>query len=72
MTTITKSIIFKWNLLDRYGVTSDGKIYNRQTMRQIKRTVNGYTVGYWLNGKFYTPARINTLAEKITKQYCPF
>jgi hypothetical protein len=65
MTTITKSITFRWNLLDVYAITTDRKIYNKRTMREIKRCVNGYSVGYYLGGKFYTLDKINKLAKPI-------
>ena len=72
MTTITQSIEFKWNLLDKYSITKDKRIFNTKTMREIKRTVNGYSVGYWLSGKFYTLKKINEIAVKIKKKHCPF
>ena len=56
MITITKSITFKWKLSfnDSYKWTQEGELYNSQTMRKIKKTVNGYSIGYWISGKFYT------------------
>ena len=50
-----KSITFKWKLSfnDSYKWTQEGELYNSQTMRKINKTVNGYSIGYWISGKFY-------------------
>jgi hypothetical protein len=50
MITITKSINFKWKISfnDSYKWTTDNELYNTKTMRKIKKTVNGYSVGYWI------------------------
>ena len=74
MTTITQSIIFKWKIgFDpKYKFTSKGKLYNCQTMREIKKTVNGYSVGYWLSKKFYTIHTLRKCLAKIETENCPF
>ncbi len=74
MITITKSIVFKWKLdfNSDYQLTTDGKLYNIKTMREIKKTVNGYSVGYWIGKKFYTLITIRKHLIKINRQYCPF
>lgn len=74
MTTITKSIIFKWKLdfNDSYKWTTDNELYNVKTMRKINKTVNGYSVGYWIKGKFYTLNNLRKHLIKINKEYSPF
>lgn len=54
MTTITKSIVFKWKLqfAENYQWTTLNELYNTKTMRKIKKTVNGYSIGYWIDKKF--------------------
>ena len=39
---------------ESYKWTTTGQLYNTKTMREIKKTVNGYSVGYWINKKFWT------------------
>ena len=74
MITITKSIVFKWKLdfSDLYQWTTTGKLYNVKTMREIKKTVNGYSVGYWVNKKFWTVRNLRKHLVKIENERCPF
>jgi hypothetical protein len=74
MITITKSIVFKWKLAfaEHYQWSTENKLYNTKTMREIKKTVNGYSVGYWINKKFHTLDNLKKLLIKIENQYCPF
>lgn len=74
MTTITKSIVFKWKLdfNSNYQWSSENELYNLKTMNKIKKTVNGYSIGYWICKKFYTIEKIRKCLVKIEKQYCPF
>jgi len=74
MTTITKSITFKWKLSfnDSYRWTQEGELYNARTMRKIKKTVNGYSIGYWISGKFYTLKNLKKSIVKIETEFCPF
>jgi hypothetical protein len=41
-------------------------------MREIKKTVNGYSVGYWINKKFYTLENLRKQLVKIEKLDYPF
>jgi len=74
MTTITKSVTFKWKLdfSELYQWTTTGKLYNVKTMREIKKTVNGYSVGYWINKKFWTVRNLRKHLVKIEDSKCPF
>lgn len=74
MITVSKSIYFKWKLKfnDSYKWTNDNELYNTKTMRKIKKTVNGYSVGYWICGKFYTLNNLRKSLVKIEKNNCPF
>jgi hypothetical protein len=74
MITITKSINFKWKISfnDSYKWTTDNELYNTKTMRKIKKTVNGYSVGYWIGKKFYTLNKLKKHLVKIEKTICPF
>jgi len=74
MTTVTKSITFKWKLSfnDNYQWSNENKLYNVKTMREIKKTVNGYSIGYWINKKFYTLENLRKQLVKIEKLDYPF
>ena len=74
MTTITKSIVFKWKLdfSDLYQWTSENELYNVKTMRKINKTLNGYSVGYWIAGKFYTVNNLRKYLVKIENKHLPF
>lgn len=74
MITISKSIVFKWKLSTNYNYrwTDSGKLYNVRTMREIKKTVNGYSVGYWIAGRFVTLQNLRKQLIKIDNEYCPF
>ena len=74
MTTITQSIAFKWKLdfNSDYQWTNSGKLYNTKTMREIKKTVNGYSVGYWIGKRFWTLPNLRKHLVKIENEFCIF
>lgn len=74
MTTAYISISFEWKLSfnDSYKWTKEGELYNSKTMRKIKKTVNGYSIGYWIAGKFYTIKNLKKSVVKIETEFCPF
>ena len=76
MTIISKSVTYRFvwqiNFAPHYKVTKDGKIVNCRTMRELKRTVNGYTIGYNIKGRFYSLAQLRSMLEKIHHVECPF
>jgi len=74
MPTITKSIVFKWKLdfADHYQWSTENKLYNLKTMREIKKTLNGYSIGFWIGKKFYTLDNLRKRLIKIEKIKCPF
>lgn len=58
--------------MPHYKFTKFEKLINVKTMREIKKTVNGYSVGYWINKKFYTLENLRKQLVKIEKIDCPF
>ena len=48
------------------------KLFNTQRGKEIKKVLNGYTIGYNLRGKFYSMQRIKTMIEPVEKNICPF
>lgn len=57
-----------WNI-GKYTI-KNGKIFNKG--KEIKKTVKGYTIGFWINGKFRSLSYINKHAKKQEYIKCPF
>lgn len=74
MTTISINYDDKWTLKDHpnYIITSCGKVINKQRGKIIKRVVKGYSVGYYIAGKFITLYKLRKQLVKIEDVYCPF
>lgn len=74
MAVFTSNIDLVWRLdfADNYQFDKKGNCYNVRSGRQLKQTVIGYTLGYCINGKFYSLTRLRQSLVKIEKQYCPF
>lgn len=74
MITITKSVIFKWKLdfADHYQWTTENELYNTKTMRKINKTVNVYSVGYWIGKRFYTIENLRKHLVRKDKIKCTF
>jgi len=61
----------KWRLFDKYIVDEKGGVLNSITGKKLQRTVKGYTVGYYINNKFYSLKQLRQFLVKI-KDECPF
>lgn len=61
-----------WSLFEKYNVNSKGVITNTQTGNILKKTVKGYTIGYYINGRFYSLNALRKHLVLIENQYCPF
>lgn len=48
------------------------KLFNVKRGKEVKKVLNGYTLGYNLRGKFYSMQMIKELVEPIEKIICPF
>ena len=74
MQTISKTYNIDWTLKDypNYGVTSRGIIINLKRSTILKKTMVGYSKGYYIEGKFITLAKLRKLLIKKEKQECPF
>jgi hypothetical protein len=74
MQTISINYALKWQckFANHYKWSKCGKLFNMKTAKQIKKTLNGGSIGYWIDGKFYT---VNTLRHQVVlipKEFCPF
>ena len=56
----------KWFIkgYDDYFFNTDNELYNNKTGNIIKKVVKKYSVGYNLNGKFYTLKNLKPLLTK--------
>lgn len=61
-----------WSLDEKYQFTKDGRCFNVQRGKEIKRTVIGYTEGFCLQGKFRSLKRLRSELKKIVKTEIPF
>lgn len=66
------NIIPKWAIdgYENYIFSTNKKLFNIKTGKEIKPTLKGYTVGYYLNGKFLSKKR--PLIKKYVTNNCPF
>ena len=75
MKTISITYDLKWQhrTHNHYQWSKCGKLFNIKTNRQIKKVVNGRSVGYWIKGNFFTLNNLKDQLELIPKEeYCPF
>lgn len=74
MHSISINYVLKYELSfsEKYKWTRDGKCFNVITGRQIKKVMCGRSIGYCIDGKFYS---LNTLRKnliEINKYKLPF
>lgn len=62
--------IAKWQIqgFEDYYFTTTKKLYNKRTNRFSKKRVKNYSVGYTLNGSFYTLQKMEKLTTLIRSQ----
>lgn len=56
--------------VDGYFITRKNEIYSKHG-NKLQKTVKGYTVGFWLKGKFRSLKWIRNNCKKVDN-YCPF
>lgn len=61
----------KWRLFEKYVVDIKGNIINSVTGKKLQRTVKNYTIGYYINNKFYSLNQLRKHLIKIVND-CPF
>lgn len=61
-----------WCLFHKYEVNEKGKIKNIQSGRTLTRTAKGYTIGYYINKKFYSLKQLRVNLVEKQKVSCPF
>jgi hypothetical protein len=65
---------YKWELdfAPEYKFTIEKSCINIKTGRRIKKTMIGYTVGYYIRGKFYSLTALRKHLVKEEKYKLPF
>ncbi len=48
------------------------RLFNLRTGREIKKVLQGYSIGYYINGKFVTLNNLKSKLELIKQYNCPF
>ena len=72
---LSKNYDLKWQITfaKNYQFSECKKLFNIKTRREIKKVLNGGSIGYCINGKFYSVTFLRSHIEKIPKkEYCPF
>jgi hypothetical protein len=74
MTSISVNYALKWQckFAPQYKWSKCKKLFNTRTGRQIRKVLNGGSIGYWIAGDFYTIDKLRDSLELIPKQHCPF
>lgn len=72
--SISTTYHLKWELIDtpNYKFTADGKCINIRTGRIIKKSLNGYSQGFHINGKFKSVKELRPRLRKIGAIDYPF
>lgn len=61
-----------WCLFDNYEIDSKGVIMNIKTRKALTRTVKGYTIGYYINKRFYSFHQLRPLLVEKKEIVLPF
>ena len=61
-----------WSLFEKYHVDEKGVVINRVTRHRLQRTVKGYTIGYYIAGKFWSLKALRPHLVLIVDEPCPF
>lgn len=74
MTTISTTYALKYQckFAPQYKWSKCKKLFNTRTGKQIKKTLNGGSIGYWIASNFYTVKKLKTEIELIEDIKTPF
>lgn len=72
--TISYTVEFRWQLKEKYWYkwSTCKRLYNTRTGREIKKTINGGSVGYWISRKFISLNKLKDHLEVIQNIEVPF
>ena len=66
--SVTYDLKWQYNKYTYYKWSKCGKLFNTRTGRQIKKVVNGRSVGYWIKSKFITLKNLKKDLELIPEK----
>jgi hypothetical protein len=71
--SITYALKWQVKFADNYKFSICKKLFNCQKNKEIKKTMNGGSIGYCINGKFHSLTSLRNHIEKIpNKEKMPF
>ena len=67
MYSLSKHYTLRWQFKEHphYQISTDRTIINTQRGTQVKRCVNGGSIGYWIAGQWYNEKKVNQHVEII-------
>jgi len=72
--SVTKVIEIRYIItgFKNYGFGIDKKLYNLKTSREIKKTLNCRSIGYWIGRNFYSLNKLKPLLIRPKQFNTPF
>jgi len=70
--SITYTLIWQFKRFPNYKVTKCKKVFNCKTNRQLKSSLNGGSIGFWISKEFIVKSKLNKELEKIPRSKLPF
>ena len=72
--TVSYVVELRWQIKDKphYKWSTCKRLYNLKTGREIKKTMKGRSVGYWIGKKFISISKMKNNVELIKNDTCPF
>jgi hypothetical protein len=71
--SVTYSLVWQFKEYPHLKITKCKKVFNCKTGKQLKQTINGGSIGFWIASKLFVPtSKINSKIEKIPIPDCPF
>lgn len=70
--SISYSVYWRIKNNPNYAITKNSIVVNIATGKIMKRTLKGYTIGYYIQGKFKSLSKLRTMLEKIPVEEIPF
>lgn len=72
--SINRVIELRWQIIghDHYFFGNDKKLYNIKSNREVKKTLNGRSIGYWIGKKFYSINKLKTILVRPKNFDIPF
>lgn len=70
--SITYDLVWEVTFATHYKFSKCKKLFNCQRNKEIKKIMNGGSIGYCIGGKFYSLTFLRTKLQKIKINKVPF